>query len=106
MFDPFSASLGVFYRGPGSVEAQYQPRGAAAPLPGSIRVIRGQPDSEANLAETRTIEGTNVFEIQRADVAEPRHGDTLIIAGTSFRLLGDAMLDLEGLSWKIGGSEI
>ena len=105
MFDPFSACLGAFYRGPGSVEARYRPKGAAA-LPNPIRVIRGQADQLARLGDSQLLQGSNVFEIQRADVAEPRGGDEMTIAGVTYRLLGDAMLDLEGLTWKIGGDQV
>lgn len=105
MFDPFSAGLRVIFGGPASVEAYYQPKGAD-PLPQPIRVIRGQPDDTVRFGDGSVIIGTNLFEIQRADVARPGDGDRLVIGTSSFELLGDAVLDTEGLTWRIGGSEL
>lgn len=104
MFDPFSASLGVFFRGPGSVEARYRP-GGQDPLPEPVRVVHGQASAQVRFGEGAIIQGTHVFEIQRSDVAEPRDGDELTIAGVTYRLAGDANLDVEGLTWTIGGSQ-
>lgn len=103
MLDPFSACLGVFFRGPGSVEARYRPEGQD-PRPDPVRVIRSLADGQVRFGEGSIIQGTNVFEIQRSDVEEPRDGDELTIAGVTYRLEGDGMLDLEGLTWTIGGS--
>ena len=105
MFDPFSACLGAFFSGPGSVEARYRPDGQD-PLPAPVRVIRSLADGQVRFGESSIIQGTNVFEIQRSDVAEPRDGDELTIAGVTYRLEGDGMLDLEGLTWTIGGSQV
>ncbi|MBB3691457.1 hypothetical protein [Sphingomonas sp. BK580] len=105
MFDPFSASLGALFRGPGAVDARFTPAGGE-PLADSIRVIRSRPDEQVRFGEGVIVQGTNAFEIQRGDVDEPRDGDLLTIAGVSFRLIGDAMLDAEGLTWKIGAAEV
>ena len=52
------------------------------------------------------IEGTNVFEIRKSEVAEPVKGSLVRIGEVRFKLLGEAMLDVEGMTWTIGGSPV
>ena len=103
--DPFAAALDVLFFAPGSSEAFYTPTGGAE-RPNPIRVIRGQPDKAVGFGEQQVIEGTNVFEIRKSDVAEPVKGSLVRIAEAKFKLLGEAMLDVEGMTWTIGGSSV
>jgi hypothetical protein len=103
--DPFAAALDVLFFAPGSSEAFYTPRGGAE-QPAPIRVIRGQPDKAVGFGEQQVIEGTNVFEIRKSDVAEPEGGSIVRIGNTRFKLLGEPMTDVEGLSTTIGGSPV
>ena len=103
--DPFAAALDVLFFAPGSSEAFYTPKGGAE-RPAPIRVIRGQPDKAVGFGEQQVIEGTNVFEIRKSDVAEPEKGSIVRIGTTRFKLLGEPMTDVEGLSTTIGGSPV
>ncbi|PTQ59747.1 hypothetical protein C8J26_2599 [Sphingomonas aurantiaca] len=103
--DPFAAALDVLFFAPGSSEAFYTPKGGVE-RPTPIRVIRGQPDKSVGFGEQQVIEGTNVFEIRKSDVAEPERGAVIRMGDARYKLLGEAMLDLEGLSNTIGGSPV
>jgi hypothetical protein len=103
--DPFAAALDVLFFAPGSSEAFYTPRGGAE-RPNPIRVIRGQPDKAVGFGAQQVIEGTNVFEIRKSDVAEPEKGSIVRIGTARFKLLGEPMTDVEGLSTTIGGSPV
>ncbi len=103
--DPFAAALDVLFFAPGASEAFYTP-GGAAEQPSPIRVIRGQPDKAVGFGEQQVIEGTNVFEIRKSDVTQPLKGSVVRIGDVRFKLLGEAMLDVEGMTWTIGGSPV
>ena len=103
--DPFAAALDVLFFAPGSSEAFYTPRGGVERVI-PIRVIRGQPDKSVGFGGQQVIEGTNVFEIRKSDIAEPESGAVIRIGDARFRLLGDAMGDVEGLSNTIGGNPV
>jgi hypothetical protein len=103
--DPFAAALDVLFYAPGSDEAFYTPRGGAE-RPDPIRVIRGQPDREVGFGGQQVVEGTNVFEIRKSDVADLQRGAIVRIGVVRFKLLGEAMTDVEGLSSTIGGSQV
>lgn len=100
MSDPFAAALSVLFSSPIGVDASYAVGGGPALL---LRVIRSQPDAEAPFGQGRVIERTNLFEIQRSDVANPQAGAVLTIGIEQFELAGDPRLDTEGLTWTIGG---
>jgi len=103
--DPFAAALDVLFFAPGSSEAFYTPKGGAE-RPTPIRVIRGQPDRSVGFGSQQVIEGTNVFEIRKSDVPEPETGAFIRIGDARYKLLGQPMVDLEGLSNTIGGSPV
>jgi hypothetical protein len=103
--DPFAMALDVLFYAPGSEEAFYTPKGGAERV-APIRVIRGQPDKSVGFGGGQVIEGTNVFEIRKSDVSAPSNGDIVRILTTRFKLLGQAMGDVEGLSTTIGGSPL
>ncbi len=103
--DPFAAALDVLFFAPGSSEAFYTPKGGSE-QPAPVRVIRGQPDKAVGFGEQQVIEGTNVFEIRKSDVTEPVKGSLIRIGDVRFKLLGEAMLDVEGMTWTIGGSPV
>ncbi len=98
-------ALDVLFYAPGSDEAFYTSRGGAERAQ-PIRVIRGQPDKSVGFGGGQIVEGTNAFEIRKSDVADPASGDIIRIDTAQFKLLGEAMIDVEGLSFTIGGSLI
>lgn len=111
MPDPFAAALDAMFFAPGSAAAVYQPIDGSAPFP--VRVIRGQPDE---LGPRNTVQATNVFDLRRSEVLRPVHGDTIAIGGEivagaitggeMFELIGTPMLDVEGITWTIGGDPL
>ncbi len=107
--DPWQMALDAMFIGPGSAAAVFVRTGEP---PRVVRVIQGRPDRTTGFADGQTILGTNQFEIRRSDVAEPLQHDVVVVGaviendaavgGERFSLLGEAMLDLEGLTWTIG----
>ncbi|MDQ2735494.1 MAG: hypothetical protein M3Y55_10995 [Pseudomonadota bacterium] len=102
--DPFAAALDALFYAPGSDAAAYTPRNGLL-YPALIRVIRSQPDAAVPFGRGQIIEGTNVFEIRKRDVALPESGARLVLTAGTFKLLGAPRLDVEGRTWTIGGTE-
>lgn len=100
MADPFAAGLGALFGGPASVAADYFAGGAGAAVP--IRVVHGQPDGQVEWGEQAIVAASNMFEIRRADVAQPAAGDVLALTAGRFVLTGEPRLDVEGLTWSCG----
>jgi hypothetical protein len=96
MADPFAAGLRVLFKGPRSVAAVYQSFGAPA-LP--IRVIRHQPTEDLPFGDTNVPVSTTIVEIDRADVEDPREGDTVTIGAEVLTIDGTPRLDRQGLKW-------
>ena len=97
--DPFVAALDAQFHAPGSAAAVYDD-GVAVARP--IRVIRSQPDADPNYGGQRIIRATNSLSIRVSDVPEPVDGATVTISTVVLTLHGDAMLDVEGLTWTCG----
>lgn len=97
MTDPFAMALGVLFRSPLAVAAVFTPTGGA---PVELRVIRSSPSAKANFGTTRVVMDGNVFDVRRADVAQPKRGDLITIGSDTFVLNGAPELDVEGLSWS------
>jgi hypothetical protein len=102
--DPFALALDALFSAPGSKEVTYYPKDG--PGRAGVRVIFGQPDKAVGFGEQQIIEGTNVFEIRVSDVSMPAKGDIVVIGDVTYKLLGEPMLDVEGLTWTIGGSPV
>lgn len=101
--DPFAVALDAQFFAPGSSEAVYIP--VSGPPPADpIRVIRSQPDEEVRFGDGSVIQGTNLFLIRRSEVAAPQKGGKIISDGATFTLRGEAMLDVEGLTWRMGAT--
>ncbi|WP_419808383.1 head-tail joining protein [Sphingomonas sp.] len=99
MSDPFVMALSALFSSPLAIDAIYIAPNATGIL---IRVIRSQPDAEAPFGQGRVVEGTNIFSIQRSDVATPAAGAALVVGAETFELTGEPMLDTEGLTWTMG----
>lgn len=100
--DPFALALDALFSAPGSKEVAYYPKDGVGRT--GVRVILGQPDKSVGFGEQQIIEGTNVFEIRVSDVTMPAKGDIVVIGDATYKLLGEPMLDVEALTWTIGGS--
>ena len=97
MSDPFAMALDVLFYAPGSAEAQYD-----SPVTGiqTVRVIRTVRAADAPFGDAPVQMDAAVFEIRRSEVADPQAGDTLVVGGVRFKLVGDPDLDVEGLTWR------
>lgn len=100
--DPFALALDALFSAPGSKEVTYYPKDGPGRV--GVRVILGQPDQTVGFGGQQIIEATNVFEIRVSDVAMPAKGDVVVIGPATYKLLGEPMLDVEGLTWTIGGN--
>ncbi len=101
--DPFAAALDALFNAPGSAAAVYVPQGGD-PVP--VRVIRSQPDTSANYQQARIVQEANSFDMRRSEVPAPASGDRLTVDGDTFEILGDPMLDVEGLTWVCGAERV
>ena len=99
--DPFSAALDALFLSSGALDASYQD-GSTAAVP--IRVIRGRPDRDTPFGSNRSLQGTNTLEIRRSDVAQPVPGAVVTVGVDALQLLGDPILDVEGLTWTCGAT--
>lgn len=116
MSDPFAAAIDALFSGPGSAAAAYQPIGEAGGAAFPIRVIRSRPDLSTGFGEGRIVQASNSFEIRASDVARPAADDLVAIGGTVtdgaieggelFALVGEPMIDVEGLTWLIGAERL
>ncbi|HIV77013.1 MAG TPA: hypothetical protein H9899_05750 [Candidatus Sphingomonas excrementigallinarum] len=97
--DPFVAALDAQFHAPGSAAAVYDD-GVLAARP--IRVIRSQPDADPSYGGQRIVQATNSLLFRVSDVPEPIDGATVTVGAEALTLHGDAMLDVEGLTWTCG----
>jgi len=97
--DPFAAALDALFYAPGSAAAVYIPEHG---FPREIRVIRSQPDADAQFGDSQIIQATNLFEIRKSEVDRPAHGARLMIGDDVYSIQGDGRLDVEGLTWTVG----
>ncbi|WP_294312750.1 hypothetical protein [uncultured Sphingomonas sp.] len=101
--DPFAAALDAQFNAPGSAAAVYIP---ADGYSADIRIIRSQPDVDVPYGSRRVVQASNAFEIRKSEVESPAAGDRLMIGDTVYEILGDAMLDVEGLTWSCGADVV
>lgn len=97
--DPFVAALDAQFHAPGSAAAVYED-GVLVARP--IRVIRSQPDADPSYGGQRIVQAANSLSFRVSDVPEPIDGATVTIGTEALTLHGDAMLDVEGLTWTCG----
>ena len=100
MADPFAAGLSALHGTGASVAAEYTPPGGA---PVRLRVIHEQPSEIVGGGMPEAVMDTHRFIIQRVDVALPQAGGAIVIdpdgAAEAFTIIGDPLLDVEGVSW-------
>lgn len=101
--DPFAAALDALFNAPGSSAAIFTAYATNEPQP--IRVIHGRPDKTVGFGDGQIVEGTNIFEVRLSDVPEPERDDTIEMGERTYRLVGEAIVDVEGLSWTMGAVE-
>jgi hypothetical protein len=81
------------------IGAVYAPAGGA---PVSVRVIAGRPDTIVGFGETRILTESATFEVRASEVASPRPGDQLTVAGDTFVIQGEPeRRDPDRLVWSL-----
>lgn len=81
------------------LDALYRAGGNAAPLP--VRLIARRPDRVFEFGETRIHADTALFDMQVAEVPDPRPGDTLELDGETFVIQGEPLRDAGRLVWTL-----
>ena len=80
-------------------DAAYMPAGGDS-VP--VRVIARRPDTIVGLRETRIRAETATFELRASEVAAPRPGDQLTVAGEAFVVQGEPeRRDPDRLVWTV-----
>jgi hypothetical protein len=81
------------------IDALYTPAGGQ-PVP--VRVIARRPDTIVGFGETRIHAETATFEVRASEVASPRSGDHLAVAGDTFVIQGEPeRRDPNRLVWSL-----
>ena len=89
--DPTFAAFGT--------DAVYTPTGGDPVL---VRVIARRPDAIVGFGETRIHAETATFEVRASEVASPRPGDQLTVAGDTFLIQGEPeRRDPDRLVWSL-----
>jgi hypothetical protein len=79
-------------------QASYLPLGG---VPATIQVIRRQPDAMMDVGASRIHTATEMFQVQVAQVANPKAGDIIQIGSESFVVQGEPQREQHGLVWKL-----
>jgi hypothetical protein len=81
------------------IDATYTPAGGEAV---SVRVIARRPDTIVGFGETRIHAEAATFEVRTSEVAGPRPGDQLTVAGDTFVVQGEPeRRDAARLVWSL-----
>ena len=79
-------------------EALYQSSGA---VPFSIRVLIKQPDTPYEIGDGQVIGHMAIFEVRTHELAFPKVGDQLIIAGNRYKIFSEPLRDASNTVWEI-----
>jgi hypothetical protein len=83
-------------------DAVYTPAGGE---PCSVRVIANRPDTIVGFGETRIHAETATLELRASEVAGPRPGDQITVAGDTFVIQGEPeRRDPDRLVWTLEAS--
>jgi hypothetical protein len=80
------------------VDAAYTPAGGDSI---TVRVIAKRPDEIVGFGGTRIHTETAVFDLRVSEVATPRPGDRLTVAGSEYVVQGEPDRDPERLVWTV-----
>jgi hypothetical protein len=81
------------------IDAVYTPAGGE---PVSVRVIARRPDTIVGFGDTRIYAEAAAFELRASEVAIPRPGDQLTVAGDTFVVQGEPeRRDPDRLVWSL-----
>lgn len=74
-------------------DAVHTPEGGNAV---AVRVFRRQPDAALEFGDSRLSATTAVFDVRVSEVAPPKAGDRLVVAGETFVIQGQLRRDKAG----------
>ena len=96
----FSAILHTLFGDPNIAHpATYSPAAAGDAVP--VRVIARRADAVTEFGGGRLWSETTRLDLRVAEVAEPRPGDRIVIAGEAFAVQGEPVRDRERLVWTL-----
>jgi hypothetical protein len=94
-----SATLDALFRDPNlGRTATYEPAGGT---PISVRVVARRADAVTEFGGARLWSETTRFDVRVSEVASPRPGDRVVIAGEALVVQGEPVRDRERLVWTI-----
>ena len=95
----FAAAVGALFGDPNiGRDAVYIADGGAHVL---VRVVARRADAISDFGEARIWSDTTRLDLRVAEVANPRPGDRIEIAGDAFLVQGEPVRDRERLVWTI-----
>lgn len=69
-----------------------------------VRVIRSQPDETVGFGGAQIAGPTTTFLVPVAQVAAPKSGDVIALAGTDYTIRGEPLRDANRLWWRVEAS--
>lgn len=81
-----------------AVEATFVPESG---MPIAVRAIVRRPDRVVMFGDARLTSDSTMFDLRISEVADPRPGDSLDVAGVSYILFGEPVRDAERLVWTV-----
>ena len=85
-------------------------------VPGTYRLVDGQEiatcfiakqaDVVESFGDTRLALATHRFDVMARDVADPREGDRFTVAGQTYQVVGEPMVDRDRLIWTLTGAPV
>jgi hypothetical protein len=96
----FAATVGALFADPNiGRDAVYIADGGAPVL---VRVVARRADAISEFGDARLWSETSRIDLRVAEVANPRPGDRIEIAGDAFLIEGEPVRDRERLVWTVG----
>ena len=96
----FAAAVGALFADPNiGRDAVYIADGGAPVL---VRVVARRADVVSDFGDARLWSETTRIDLRVAEVANPRPGDRIEIAGDAFLIQGEPVRDRERLVWTVG----
>lgn len=72
----------------------------------ATRFIAKQADVAESFGDTRLVVATHRFDVMARDVADPREGDRFTVAGQTYQVVGEPMVDRDRLIWTLTGAPV
>lgn len=99
----FADMLGVLFNDPHlSLPAVWKTGGFGVGV--TVRVVRKQPDQLVNFGSSRAVVPTTLLDVRKSDVQRPEEGDTAMVDGTTYEIIGTPTMDTLRLVWTCEAS--